>query len=166
MQERGTNGPQARAGRCCGAPENAEDFVNLRVARPQRLAVDELGEDAANGPHVHGGRVRALAEQDFGRAVPQRDHLVRVGAHGDHKGARQAKVGELEHAALVHEQVLRLEVAVHDAARVAVVHAGQHLVHQALRGGERAERKKESGKRTREKAFALAPPRSRVHNAP
>jgi len=57
---------------------------------------------------------------------------VRVGAHRDHEGAREAEVGELERALAVDEQVLRLEVAVHDAARVAEVHALEQLEHVGL----------------------------------
>ena len=67
----------------CSSPEDAEELVDLRVAGPQRAAVHHLDEDRADRPHVDGGRVRALAEQDLGCAVPERDDLcgraVRMG---------------------------------------------------------------------------------------
>lgn len=101
--------------------EDLEELVDLRVAREQRAVVDHLDEDAADGPDVDGRRVRLGAEQDLGRAVPERDDLVRVRAHGDAKRAREPKVGELELVArALDEQVLGLEVAVQDAVACGV----------------------------------------------
>lgn len=64
-----------------------------------------------------------------------------VCAERDSKGARQSEIGELEHAVLVDQQVLRLEVAVDDAVRVAVGQALEQLVrvrlHEAGREGAR-----------------------------
>jgi hypothetical protein len=56
-------------------PEDAEDLVDLRVAWEERLAHDHLGKDAADRPHVERCRVVPRAEQDLGRAVPERDDL-------------------------------------------------------------------------------------------
>jgi hypothetical protein len=134
--------------------EDLEDFVDFRVAREQRLACGHLGEDAADGPHVDACAVLASAEEDFGCAVPESDdlrgvsfdvseaedvgrdsYLVSVGAQRDTKGSSQTKIGELEVALLVDEQVLRLQVAVQDAVRVAVADAGAQLVHELLDHG-------------------------------
>ena len=52
--------------------------------------------------------------------IPERDNLVGVGLGGHGLGPGQPKVRQLELAPLVDEQVLRLEVAVEDAARVTV----------------------------------------------
>ena len=52
---------------------------------------------------------------------------------GEAEGAREAKVSELDGAAVVDEEVLRLEVAVEDAVGVAVRDARQQLLHVALR---------------------------------
>jgi uncharacterized protein (UPF0212 family) len=57
---------------------------------------------------------------------------VGVCAEGHAKGAGQPKVGELEVAVLVDEQVLGLEVAVQDAVGVAVAHALAQLHHELL----------------------------------
>lgn len=116
-------------------PEDLEDLVNLRVAREQRLAGAHLSKNAANRPHVDAGRVLAAAEQDLGRAVPQGDDLVGVCAERHAKGAGEPKIGELEVAVFVDEQVLRLEVAVQDAVGVAVAHALAQLHHELLDHG-------------------------------
>jgi hypothetical protein len=93
-----------------------------------------LGVDAGEAPHVDGGGVELGAEQDLGRAVPQRDHLVREGAHGDAEGARQPEVRELHVPLRVHQQVLRLQVAVQHALPVAVRYPFQKLGQVALNG--------------------------------
>ena len=91
-----------------------------------------LREDAPHGPHVDGGRVVAGAEEDLRSAVPERDDLVRVGAHGDAEGAREAEVGELEVVIRIDQQILRLEVAMQDAVRVAIEQPGRQLVGKFL----------------------------------
>jgi hypothetical protein len=48
------------------------------------------------------------------------------------KRPRQTEIRQLEVALLVNQQVLRLEIAVQDAVRVAVLHAADQLVHEAL----------------------------------
>lgn len=123
--------PHLLGGGAQGA-EDAEELVDLRVTGPQGALVDHLDKDGADGPNVHSRRVLALAKEDLGRAVPQGDHLVGVLADGDDKGACEAKVGNLEGAMAVDEQVLRLHVAVHDAQGVAKGHTAQDLVHVGL----------------------------------
>jgi hypothetical protein len=93
------------------APEDTVELVDLGVAGEERLLGDHLSEDDTDGPDVHRRRVHLLTEQDLGRAVPQRDHLVRVFLDGETEGARQSEVGDLELARIVYEQVLRLQVA-------------------------------------------------------
>ena len=73
-------------------------------------------------------------ERDLGDG-PERDDLVRVRAHGDAERAREPKVGELELALAVDEQVLRLEVAVQHAVEVAVRDAVEQLGGGGERGG-------------------------------
>ena len=50
----------------------------------------------------------AAAEQDLGRAVPEGDDFVGVGAEGDAEGAGEAEVGEFQVAGAVDEEVLGL----------------------------------------------------------
>ena len=84
-------------------------------------------KNAARGPHVDRGCVELGAEEHVRRAVPQRHHFGRVAPHRDAERARQPKVGQLQLAALVDQQVLRLQVAVEDVAAVAVREAAQQL---------------------------------------
>ena len=58
-----------------------------------------------------------------------------VGPQGDTKRAGQAKVGKLQVALLVNEQVLRLQVAMQDAVAVAVSDAGAELLHELFHHG-------------------------------
>lgn len=113
-------------------PEDAEQLVDLAIAREERTLGDKLGKDAADGPHVDGSGVASLAEQDLGGAVPKRDHLVSIGADGHAKRAGETKVGQLENALAVDEQVGQLQVPVQNAVRVAVRDALEDLIQVAL----------------------------------
>ena len=64
---------------------------------------------------------------------------MRIGAQRDAERAREPEVAELEVVVRVDERVLRLEVAVEDAVRVAVYDALVELVREFLCGG-RAQR--------------------------
>ena len=55
-----------------------------------------------------------------------------VGADGDLESPGKAKVSDFEHTVAVDQEVLRLEVAVHDPACVAEVHSARQLVHVRL----------------------------------
>lgn len=55
-----------------------------------------------------------------------------IGTHRDSEGARQPKVRELQVVRRVNEKVLRLQVAVQDAVRVAVEQARVQLVREFL----------------------------------
>ena len=59
-------------------------------------------------------------------------HLVSVCADWNAKGAGQSKVGQLDEAIMVDEQVLGLKIAVKDAASVAEVNALEELEHVGL----------------------------------
>ena len=107
--------------------EDLEDLVDFGVAWEERLAGGHLGEDAANGPHVDTSRVLTTTEQNFGRAVPESDDLVSVSAERNTECAGQTKIGQLQVAFLVDEQVLRLQVTVQDTVGVAVARAFEEL---------------------------------------
>ena len=114
-------------GRSSKDAEDLEDLVDLRVTREERLAGSHLGEDTADGPHVDTSGVLAATEQNFGRAVPESDDLVSVGAERDAEGASETEIGQLQVTLLVDEQVLRLQVTVEDAVGVAVASAFEQL---------------------------------------
>lgn len=112
--------------------EDLENLVNLRVTGEQGLSRAHLRKDAAHGPHVHTGRVLPAAEQDLGGAVPERHDLVGVRAQRDAKGAGEAKVSKLEIAVSINKQILRLEIAMQHAVRVAVADALAEMEHELL----------------------------------
>ena len=87
FRKRRDGGPRVIVGRAEDA-KDAKQLVDLGVAREQRRLVDHLGEYAPDGPRVDGRGVVPGAEQNLGRAVPQRDHLMRVRADGDPERAR------------------------------------------------------------------------------
>mmetsp|Transcript_56948 Transcript_56948/g.180181 ORF Transcript_56948/g.180181 Transcript_56948/m.180181 type:complete len:344 (+) Transcript_56948:281-1312(+) len=116
--------------------EDVQELLQLRVAREERGLARHLRKDAPHAPHVHGGGVVGGAEQDLGGAVPQGHDLVGVGFDGHGEGAAQAKVRNLQDVlSLVHQEILGLEVPVHDPVPVAVRHALEELVHEVLDGG-------------------------------
>ena len=59
---------------------------------------EELNEDGATGPDVHGRGIGLGAEEDFRRAVPEGHDLVGERTDGRDEGAGEAKVGDLETA--------------------------------------------------------------------
>mmetsp|Transcript_17223 Transcript_17223/g.48053 ORF Transcript_17223/g.48053 Transcript_17223/m.48053 type:complete len:299 (+) Transcript_17223:627-1523(+) len=113
---------------CTHDLEHVEQLSDLVVTGKQRAPADHLCKDAANGPHVDRCGVVLCTQQNLRGAVPQGDHLVRVGSHRDTKGSCQAKVSELQYVPLtVDEQVLRLQVTVEDAVSVTVGNPADHL---------------------------------------
>ena len=60
-------------------PDHVEDeaeLLHLRLAREEGPAQDELGQDAARRPDVHGAAVARFAEQELRGTVPEGDDLV------------------------------------------------------------------------------------------
>lgn len=113
---------------------------------------EELSEDAADAPHVHREHVDGV-EQHLRSSVPQRHHLSAAGgvrlprqrrandggltyAGGQSDvaavDARQAEVCDLHLPAAAHEDVLRLQVAVHHQAGVQEFQPPQQLPHDVL----------------------------------
>ena len=70
----GVAGPVLRGGRAEHGQDGGE-LVRLVEAGEERLAGDELGQDAAAAPDVHRGGVGG-AQQHLRGAVPQGHHLV------------------------------------------------------------------------------------------
>ena len=55
-----------------------------------------------------------VADEQFGRTVPARGHVVGERLAGRRECAREAKIAELYNARAVHQHVLGLHVAVND----------------------------------------------------
>ena len=90
--------------------------------------------DDAETPHVHGGAV-GLVHRDLGRDVPGRA-AVGLERVADVQLVGESEVGDADAVQLVafcQQEVLRLQVAVDDAALVAVVERAQQRQHAALR---------------------------------
>mmetsp|Transcript_17396 Transcript_17396/g.56957 ORF Transcript_17396/g.56957 Transcript_17396/m.56957 type:complete len:329 (-) Transcript_17396:490-1476(-) len=121
--------------RALGAAQ-LEDFVELlhfRAPGKDGFAVVELGQDAPDAPEVHRLVVQRRAEEQLRRAVPKRDDAVRERlAVVRFAQNREAKVGELDVPARVHQNVGTFDVAVHHAVLVAVVQPSQNAAHVVL----------------------------------
>lgn len=61
---------------------------------------------------------------------------MRVAANGDAKSPRQTKIGQLDAALGVDEQVLRLQITMQHAVHVTESDATQQLVQVALKEGQ------------------------------
>eukprot|EP00218_Dolichomastix_sp_CCMP3274_P001372 CAMPEP_0170153916 /NCGR_PEP_ID=MMETSP0033_2-20121228/56565_1 /TAXON_ID=195969 /ORGANISM="Dolichomastix tenuilepis, Strain CCMP3274" /LENGTH=468 /DNA_ID=CAMNT_0010391135 /DNA_START=50 /DNA_END=1454 /DNA_ORIENTATION=+ len=124
------------------APAQAEDdfeLLPLVLAGEDWLLKEELGENAPDRPHVHLRPVLLDPHEQLRRSVPERDDAVREPVRVIRcVRACEAKVGELEDAVVVYQQVGAFDVAVQDFVFVAVVQALQELLHVALdlRDGE------------------------------
>ena len=75
--------------------EDAVELVDLRLAGEERLLHEELGEDAADRPHVDGRTVLLGTKQQLRCTVPQRHDDRRVVAQRRAILTRQAKVTDL-----------------------------------------------------------------------
>lgn len=106
-------------------------LVHVVAAGEEGLAVEELQEDAADGPDVDGGGVVRGVEQELGGAVPPRDHVLRHHV-ALRRWARQPEVADLEVAVGVQQQVAGLQVPVDYVRRVDVLEPAQYLVQEVL----------------------------------
>lgn len=110
--------------------EDLEDLVDLAVSAEERLLLHQFGEDAADCPDVHTQTILLLAQENLRRTVPKRLNLMSQGLDGETEGSGQAKVSNLEGSSLINEQILRLEIAMDDAPRVAVIESIAKLIEE------------------------------------
>ncbi|GIX61716.1 26S proteasome regulatory subunit [Babesia caballi] len=90
-------------------------LVYRRVPREHGLAQKQLPDDTPDGPHVDRRGVLVRAQHELGRPVEPRTD-IRHAPLPRHQLFGRAEVAQLELVRLeVHEQVVRLEVAVTDA---------------------------------------------------
>ena len=106
-------------GWCAHNPEDLLKLVFVCGAGKEGPAGVHFCHYAPCRPNVDAGVVGAGAEEHVGGAVPEGDNFVGEGVDGDAKGPGKAKVGELELAFVVDQEVLRFEVAMEDAIVVA-----------------------------------------------
>lgn len=128
-------GLKARPGFSGWGTEQGEDLGQLADfvgALEERVFGEQFGEDAAEAPDVDFGAVGFGAQQEFGRAVPERDDALGQswGWIGGVSG--QTEVGKLDFAAIVHQEIGGLQVAVEDPMGVQVMGGGDGLVHDGF----------------------------------
>mmetsp|Transcript_603 Transcript_603/g.2296 ORF Transcript_603/g.2296 Transcript_603/m.2296 type:complete len:371 (+) Transcript_603:176-1288(+) len=116
---------------------DAVQLVHGRGARKNRLARDQLPEDATHTPKVDAFGVRRGAQQNLWGAVPARgDVICQNWVRGviDHldDAARQAEVANLHLAVGVEEDVRGLDVAVQHCTAVHVLQGLEKLVDDVL----------------------------------
>lgn len=103
------------------------DLPDFAVTGDVRRADDELGEDEADGPDVHGARVVFGAEEQLGRPVPAGDHVGRHETVRVREGSCETEIAQLHLAVGGDQQVVGLDVAVQHEVLVAEPDgAGQH----------------------------------------
>lgn len=108
---------------------NLVDLVNVGLAREERIATHDLGEEAADGPDVDGPAVAGVTDQQLRGAVPTRRHVVRVRFTTRGHKASEPEVAQLDHPLVGHQDVLRLDVSVHDLSRQVIHSLVLDIVH-------------------------------------
>ena len=102
----------------------------------ERLAADELGQDAADTPNIDGSRVLSPGKNDFGRTIPPRGNIVSQSCILSHESFDicpcQSKVTNLQITVAVYQQIPWLQVAMNDATRVDVLETAQNLIQEEL----------------------------------
>mmetsp|Transcript_13085 Transcript_13085/g.41375 ORF Transcript_13085/g.41375 Transcript_13085/m.41375 type:complete len:353 (-) Transcript_13085:435-1493(-) len=131
----------AHLGDDCGGrrPDEVSDELELVdhvAAWEEGLPLEELREDASDGPDVNGGGVLGKERTaELRGAVPARGHVIgpehRL-RHVIEGRAGEAKVADLQLAVGVGQDVLRLEVAVKHVGRVDVLQTTEQLVEEEL----------------------------------
>lgn len=120
--------------------EYALELIERRRAREHGRAEQHLAQNASDTPHVDAFRVFGRGEEDLGRAVPSRSHvlgerrirreLVVVRLLGER--TRQTKVAQLHVTLLIEQNIRRLLIPVYDVRRVQVLGCLQQLIHDVL----------------------------------
>lgn len=107
--------------------EDALDHLDRGVSGEERLHDDHLEENAADRPHVNRYRVLSRAKQQLRRPIPHRDDFMRIWPQRHGESASEAKVRNLNDAFVSEQDVLRLQVPMHDPVAVNRVDSLQDL---------------------------------------
>mmetsp|Transcript_31525 Transcript_31525/g.97395 ORF Transcript_31525/g.97395 Transcript_31525/m.97395 type:complete len:421 (-) Transcript_31525:288-1550(-) len=118
--------------------DDALELVILRLGAERRVAAEQNVHDDAERPHVGGDAVRRAGLVQAGVEHLRGDVQRSAAALGEFVVVAallgEAEVDDLDRRVLVlarHQEVLRLQVAVHDAAFVQVRDTAQDVVHHA-----------------------------------
>mmetsp|Transcript_9292 Transcript_9292/g.20246 ORF Transcript_9292/g.20246 Transcript_9292/m.20246 type:complete len:207 (-) Transcript_9292:170-790(-) len=114
--------------------EDLQQLVLVASPREERTAVQHLRKDAPHRPDVHRSRILPGSHQNVGRTIPQSDHLMRVGPHGNPESTGQPKIGKLQSTLAVDQKVLWLQITVQHSVLMTVGHPSNQLEQKRLRG--------------------------------
>eukprot|EP00968_Pinguiococcus_pyrenoidosus_P008168 scaffold576_cov260-Pinguiococcus_pyrenoidosus.AAC.32 len=124
-------GAQVRRQAVHAALDLPKQVGNRLVVEWERPA-EQCVQDDATAPDIHLGARVEIAGDDL------RGRVVRGPARGAQKlsvlhEVAEAEVGDLDVVVRIEQQVLRLEVPMHDVVKVAVLHATDDLLHELSR---------------------------------
>ena len=97
-------------------PDSALDLIEVIIAREQWSSSEQLCEDASYGPYIECFRVVGRVQDDFGRAVPPRHHILGKAFLQlfFFVAASQSEITDLQVTRLIQQHVGRLQVPVDD----------------------------------------------------
>lgn len=113
--------------------KDAEDHIDFILSSPDRISLNHRYDHVTCGPDIHHRRVLLLVEQNLGSSVPQSHHLMCQRSDRKREGPSETEVAQLQHLVFPNEDVLRLQIAVHDSNAVNIVKGEQQLVGKGLR---------------------------------
>ena len=86
----------------------------------ERQPLEDLGQDAADGPHVDARSVDPGAEEQLWSSIPAGHNDVGVDAVGRSEELGQPEVADLEDALSVDQQIVGLDVSVENPVLVKI----------------------------------------------
>ena len=107
-------------GWCSQHFDDLDELVNARLTREERLADEKLSDNATDRPHINSRGIVSGAEYQFWSAIVTRADVAHIDLTPDQAFGR-TEITDLQCVALwVHQQVLRLDIAVTIAKRMDV----------------------------------------------
>lgn len=107
--------------------EDAVDHRQFAVAAKERLAQNHLCDDAARGPHVHAFAVLQCAQQDLRRSVPKSRDVRRMLMLAKESQLCLPEITQFQYILSIHQQVLRLEIAMQNPSPMQILQCQEHL---------------------------------------
>jgi hypothetical protein len=94
------------------------ELIYFRVTPKEWNPCNHLSNDASCTPDIHGNIILWASHEYLWRAIPQRYNLMRVLARAEGEHTREAEVTDLQKTVFVNQQILWLDIPVHDAIAV------------------------------------------------
>lgn len=113
--------------------KNGNKLGKFTFSGEKWLARSQLRKHTAHGSDVYRRQVVRLTKQNLRGTVVQCHDLCGVGLQWQTKRSTKTKVGQLHHFLIpAHEDVVWLDVTVHDSTTVTGMQTGQELVHDTF----------------------------------